>query len=83
LEKNEKKQPIAFVFENVRGILSSKMPDGTTVPDAIVERMTDLGYKTTYKLVKASNYGVPSDRYRVIMVGVEYVKTYKCLISIY
>lgn len=68
--KERKKQPIAFIFENVRGILSSKMPDGTTVPDAIVERMTDLGYKTTYKLVKASNYGVPSDRYRVIMVGV-------------
>jgi DNA (cytosine-5)-methyltransferase 1 len=68
--KERKKQPIAFVFENVRGMLSSKMPDGTTVPDEIVNRMSELGYKTTYQLVKASNFGVPSDRYRVIMVGV-------------
>ena len=38
-------RPQAFVFENVRGILSSKMPDGvTTVPQEISNRMQAMGY---------------------------------------
>jgi len=67
IEKGRK--PIGFMFENVRGIMSSKMPDGTTVPDEIVKRMETLGYYTNYKLIKASNYGVPSNRYRLFIVG--------------
>jgi DNA (cytosine-5)-methyltransferase 1 len=63
------KKPIGFMFENVRGIMSSKMPDGTTVPDEIVRQMEELGYATNYKLVKASNYGVPSNRYRLLIFG--------------
>tara|TARA_R110000824_G_scaffold1626_6_gene8011 strand:- start:5803 stop:7029 length:1227 start_codon:yes stop_codon:yes gene_type:complete len=63
------KKPLGFLFENVRGILSSKMPDGTTVPDEIVKRMEGLGYSTNYKLLKASDYGVPSNRHRLIIVG--------------
>lgn len=63
--------PKAFVLENVRGILSSKMPDGqTSVPDEIIRRMTNLGYNTTYKLLKSSDYGVPQNRYRVIIIGI-------------
>ncbi|UAB83173.1 DNA (cytosine-5-)-methyltransferase [Zunongwangia sp. SCSIO 43204] len=69
-EQSEKK-PIGFIFENVRGIMSSKMPDGTTIPEEIVKRTKKLGYNTVYKLVKASNYGVPSARYRVIIVGLK------------
>ncbi len=63
------KKPIGFMFENVRGIMSSKMSDGTTVPDEIVKRMEKLGYSTNYKLLKASDYGVPSNRYRLIILG--------------
>ena len=66
---NKGKKPIGFMFENVRGIMSSKMPDGTTVPDEIVKRMELLGYNTNYKLINASNYGVPSNRYRLFIVG--------------
>lgn len=68
---NKGHRPKGFVFENVRGILSSRMPDGTSVPDEIVKRMTALGYNTTYKLLKASDYGVPENRYRVIFIGVD------------
>lgn len=62
--------PLAFVFENVRGIMSSKMPDGTTVPSEIKKRMEALGYKITSKLLCASNYGVPQQRYRFLIIGV-------------
>lgn len=63
--------PKAFVFENVRGIMSSKMPDGvTTVPEEITRRMSKLGYNVSGKLIRASDFGVPQNRYRYIMVGI-------------
>ena len=65
-------RPQAFVFENVRGILSSKMPDGvTTVPDEIANRMHDMGYEMSMQLVCASDYGVPQQRYRVLIIGID------------
>ena len=64
-----KNQPIGFVFENVKGIMSSKMEDGTSIPDEIVKRTEKLGFKTCYKLLKTSNYGVPSNRQRLIIIG--------------
>lgn len=65
-------RPQAFVFENVRGILSSKMPDGvTTVPEEIHNRMHDLGYEISIKLVCVSDYGVPQQRYRVLIIGID------------
>jgi DNA (cytosine-5)-methyltransferase 1 len=71
LKRSDNKQPMAFIFENVRGILSTKMPDGTPLPEEIAKRMKKLGYNTSYKLVNASDYGTPQNRYRVIMVGVK------------
>jgi len=65
----QKTKPIGFLFENVRGILSTKMPDGTLIPDEIVKRTEKLGYKTSYKLIQSSEYGVPSNRFRVIIIG--------------
>lgn len=69
-KENNGNKPIGFVFENVRGIMSSKMADGTSIPDEIVKRTEKLGYKTCYKLIKASQYGVPSARYRLIIIGI-------------
>ena len=64
------KAPKAFVFENVRGILSSKMPSGITVPQEIRNRMEALGYNVSIQLVCASDYGVPQKRFRVLIIGV-------------
>lgn len=65
-------RPQAFVFENVRGILSSKMPDGvTTVPQEISNRMQDMGYEMSMQLVCACDYGVPQQRYRVLIIGID------------
>lgn len=64
-------KPAAFVFENVRGIMSSKMDDGTPVIDEIEKRMKALGYNVRHQLVKASNYGVPQNRFRLLIVGID------------
>lgn len=65
-------KPQAFVFENVRGIMSSKMSDGkTSVPQEIINRMHNLGYNVSMQLVCASDYGVPQKRYRVFFIGID------------
>ena len=68
---NNGHKPQAFVFENVRGILSSKMPDGRTVPEEIIAKMHDLGYNVSMRLVCASDYGVPQKRFRVLIIGID------------
>lgn len=70
INQSNGKRPKAFIFENVRGILSSKMPDGLTVPEEITKKMTELGYNVAVKLLKTSDFGVPQNRHRVIIVGV-------------
>lgn len=66
------RRPKAFVFENVRGILSSKMPSGITVPQEIKNRMEGMGYNVAMQLVCAKDYGVPQSRYRVLIIGTDY-----------
>ena len=65
--------PKFFVFENVKGMLSS-MPDGTPIVDLIRKEFDDAGYSTIDDYSDAvfdmSKYGVPQQRERVIILGV-------------
>lgn len=65
------KQPRVVLFENVRGILSTKNEDGTLLIDSIVSLLENCGqgYDVQYKLMLSSEYGVPQNRYRVIFVA--------------
>ena len=60
------KQPKFFLAENVKGLLS--MQKGA-VMDMIIEDFKALGYNVDYKLLKASDYGVPQNRERVFIIG--------------
>lgn len=60
------KQPLFFLAENVKGILSVRHKDALA---EIIDEFEALGYNFTYKLVNANDYGVPQDRWRVIFVG--------------
>ena len=72
----KRKQPKVFVFENVKGLLSTKYIDGRLLSDVIVSDLEEpsnpeeLGYNVTYKLLNASDYGVPQNRQRVFFVGI-------------
>jgi len=63
----KEKQPKAFFLENVRNLLNHD--DGKTFKtiQKIVEE--DLGYSFNYKIVKASDFGLPQHRPRLFMVG--------------
>ncbi len=61
------KQPKAFFLENIRHLLNHD--DGKTfnlIKDIITNR---LGYSFNYKIIKASDFGLPQHRARLLMVG--------------
>ena len=59
-------KPKFFILENVKGLLSM---EGGIYKEDIIKRFSDLGYNVTYKLLRASDYGVPQSRERVFFVG--------------
>lgn len=65
----ESKHPKAVLFENVKGLLSSKHQSGKKLIDVIKEDLENLGYRVNYKVVNASDYGVPQNRERMILIG--------------
>ena len=65
----EHKKPKAVLFENVKGLLSSKHQSGKRLIEVIKEDLEKLGYRVNYKVVNASDYGVPQNRERMILIG--------------
>lgn len=61
-----KLKPKFFILENVKGLLS--MEKGL-YRDDIISRFSELGYNVNYKLLRASDYGVPQSRERVFFIG--------------
>ncbi|UXR83179.1 DNA cytosine methyltransferase [Staphylococcus sp. IVB6214] len=60
-------QPKIFVFENVRGIINHD--NGATLK-TILKVFEEIGYKVTWKLLKAVDYEVAQKRERVFIVGI-------------
>lgn len=65
------KSPRAVLFENVKGLLSSKHQSGKSLIDVIKEDLEAIGYVVSYRVVDASDYGVPQRRERMILVAVD------------
>lgn len=61
------KRPLAFVAENVKGIVSKAHIEAF---NEIVNMFKECGYTVTYQLLNAKDYGVPQDRERVFVVGI-------------
>lgn len=59
-------KPKFFIMENVGGILSVR---GKPFVKALFENMEAAGYSILQKKLTASDFGVPQDRTRVIIVG--------------
>lgn len=61
------KQPLFFVAENVKGMLSKR---NRPVFEGFIQEFENCGYRVSWELVNAFDYGVAQDRWRVIIVGV-------------
>ena len=74
--------PRAFIFENVRGLLTSRWtPDGekgeiwadvlrTFKKISVKVGKKSLSYHIGYELLYAKDYGVPQNRPRIVMIGI-------------
>jgi len=60
------KQPFFFLAENVSGMLLDRH---SIALEGIKQAFKDAGYVLSFKMVNASDYGVPQDRKRVFFVG--------------
>lgn len=71
------KQPIAFMCENVKGILSAN--NGKAFP-LIIKSFRECGYHVIHLLLNSYHYGVPQRRERVFMIGfrnITYLEAYR------
>ena len=82
-------RPKLFILENVPGMLSA-MPDGTPITDLMRRDISDIGYEIVDDIkglakLDASDFGVPQNRSRVILLGVnkDYFKSPKEIFNIF
>lgn len=64
-------RPRAFVFENVRGLLTAAGAGGERggAWPSILERLRAAGYRVSWRIIDAADFGVPQHRERIIVVG--------------
>jgi DNA (cytosine-5)-methyltransferase 1 len=67
-------KPKYIIGENVAGLLSRKGKDPKSgvirpVIDIIRDLFSGIGYNITYNVLRATNFGVPQERKRLIIVG--------------
>ncbi|TXK93322.1 DNA (cytosine-5-)-methyltransferase [Methylococcaceae bacterium CS1] len=69
----KEKNPKGFLLENVEGLVSHDKKDkgdeiGSTLK-TILSTLQSLGYKVTWKVLDAKNFGIPQVRKRIYIVG--------------
>lgn len=67
------KKPYGFILENVEGLVKHDLehkndPIGRTLR-VIIEKLTELGYKVSWNVLNAQDFGLPQARKRVFIVG--------------
>lgn len=62
----KEKQPLVFVAENVKGLMTLHKGE---IFKKVMKAFEDAGYTLSHKLLNAADYGVPQKRERVILVG--------------
>jgi DNA (cytosine-5)-methyltransferase 1 len=60
------KQPLFFLAENVSGMLAQRHE---VAFQSILRRFKSAGYRLSWQLLNAKDFGVPQDRQRVVFVG--------------
>ena len=61
-------RPRALLLENVRGLSNSRF---SAYRQHVLDRLTDLGYVSGWRLLQASDFGVPQLRPRTVLVALQ------------
>lgn len=70
----KEKKPRFFIAENVKGLLSANKKKAFPM---ILKEFEGAGYHVKYKVLVASDYGVPQRRERVFIIGFKYKMDYQ------
>lgn len=67
------KKPFGFILENVEGLVNhdkqdATLPYGNTLK-VILETLNELGYKVSWRVLNAKDFGVPQERKRIYIIG--------------
>lgn len=76
LEVIDTLRPRAFVFENVTGLLSAKNARGERIIENLFLAFERIGYRLSWKVLNAADYGVPQRRKRLFLVGLRGNETF-------
>ena len=60
------KLPKGFILENVEGLVNH---DGGRTLAVILDSLTELSYKVSYKVLDAKDFGLPQERRRIYITG--------------
>jgi DNA (cytosine-5)-methyltransferase 1 len=74
IEKIDEIKPNMFIFENVKGLLSS---DNGNTFKLIKKEMEKINYKIEFRTIKASKVGIPQSRERIFIIGIKKNKNIK------
>ncbi len=66
LELVEECEPTAIMLENVRGLATARF---SNYRESVLRRLHELGYATSWRVLNASEFGVPQLRPRFILVA--------------
>ncbi len=64
-------RPHLLLFENVRGLVTAKTPDGQPggVLRLVQESFEEIGYACRFQMLNAADFGAPQRRVRLFMLG--------------
>lgn len=62
----KEKQPLCFVFENVKNLISH---DKGKTFETILRAFNEVGYRVDFKVLNSKHYKVPQNRERIFIVG--------------
>lgn len=71
----EERRPLCFIAENVKGLISAN--GGRAFP-LVLKEFENAGYHVSYKVLDASDFGIPQKRERVFIVGFADQKAADC-----
>lgn len=61
--------PEVMIMENVPNLIKAKTSDKKFVIDIIISELESIGYNASFKVLKATDYGVPQIRQRVFVIA--------------
>lgn len=66
-------KPEIMIMENVPNLIKAKTESNELVVDIIVDELKKLGYNASYKILEATDYGVPQIRRRLVVIATKKV----------